>query len=164
MILDQVLMLVTGALLIASLWRRPALPPAAIVAVSLFIDWLVFIEHPSWLQLKGWAVTLAVKDALLAFIIALRREPKELPLIWAFFASCLLHQVIFVEVDNQELTMFYFRPDIMRLIATSMLASVIYILLKGGDSNGGKRFISRLFYTDNRLRGFFYFQTLKVKK
>jgi len=114
-------------------------------------------------QLLFWAIILSTKDYAFILLFGLRRQTKELPLLVSFSVSCLLHQIIIVEVYNQDLTLFYLRPDIMSVLVSAMLASVIYIQLTGGGSNGGKRSVNHRFSNDGRLFNFFHLQAFKVK-
>lgn len=161
---DLVIYTIAASLVAVSLASRAGVVAAMSVLASLAFDKAVFVLSPTWGELLFWAILLSTKDYAFILLFGIRRQTKELPLLVSFSVSCLLHQIIIVEVYNRDLTLFYLRPDIMSVLVSAMLASVIYIQLTGGGSNGGKRSVNRGFSTNGRLYNLLYIPAFKVTK
>lgn len=164
MMLDYVLWIMAGFLLAISFFYRFGAIASMAVCASLLFDRLMFSPVMTYDQLLLWAILLSTKDYAFILLFGIRRQTKELPLLVSFSVSCLLHQAIVLEVYNRDLTLFYLRPDIMSVLVSAMLASVIYIQITGGGSNGGKRSVNRRISNDYRFHNLLYLPAFKVTK
>ena len=164
MIPDLVSYGLAGILLAFAFFKRSSLVASVAVCLSLAFDRLMFNAVVGGTDLLFWAILLSTKDYAFILLFGIRRQTKELPLLVSFSVSCLLHQIIIVEVYNRDLTLFYLRPDIMSVLVSAMLASVIYIQITGGGSNGGKRSVNRRISNDYRFHNLLYLPAFKVAK
>lgn len=162
MIPDLLSYILAGVLLAYSIKNREAVLVTALVAFSLLFDRLMFQSPMDHAEVARWAGYLALKDITLATVIFYRYKIKEFPIVLGLLACCLLHQWIRVEAKNQNLTLFYLRPDIMSVVVSTWLASLSYILITGGG-NGGKRDRRRSAFLNYRLYSIFHPAAHEVK-
>ena len=149
MMLDILIYQIGFAVLLLSIWRRHAFTAAALLCFSFVINELTYIAHPTWAELEHRYMAIAVKDALIMTLLYTRLKTPEFMLGLSFAVSGLFHGVMLIEIENQILTLKHARTDFMVILTAVQLAIVIFILLTGNTSHGGKRAKYR-FYT---LRG-----------
>lgn len=155
MSLDAFLNLMAGLALAVSLITGRAMLVSFALVCSVVIDRVLFSPIMTYNELVYWAILIALKDAILASLVFLRCDSKELPIAWSFSVSCLLHQWLVVEAQNGLFVAFHYRPDIMTVLVSSILASIILIWISGGD-NGGKRVKHHYWFANYRLNHIFY--------
>lgn len=164
MIPDLISYGLAGLLLAFAFVKRAGLAASIALCLSLAIDRTMLNAVIDGIDLLTWAIILSCKDYAFIWLFGIRHEIKELPILVSFSISCLLHQIILIEVYNRDLTLFYLRPDIMSVLVSAMLASIIYIQLTGGGKNGGKRVLDYRVSNHHRLFNLLYIQAFKATK
>lgn len=163
MTLDLIIYGMASLLLVFALFRRAALLSVLVVCASLFIDRLVFESTMTISEIRSWALTLAVKDLALISVICYRGGKFEIPILLGLVVSGFVNYWVKIEAQNQNLTLFYHRPDIMSYIVAGWLASVAIMLIYGGE-DGGKRARHKLFSDSRSFRNILHYQAYKVRQ
>ena len=144
MILDDAIHVLALLGVIASLWQRQALFAASLIFFGLWYNDIILLTkpNPEWSDLVLWCALFAVKDLLFLTLLGFRRTTTEFIILLSFAVSCLFHQAILAQVltyDPDNLTLFAVRPQFMMYVTVIQLATVFFIIVKGGGSSGGKR-------------------------
>lgn len=162
--LDLLIYKIGFAALLISVVRRPAMLAAFLLCLSFIINQYVFVIKPTWDEFEQWATYISIKDAVIMLILLSRLKTPEFILGLSFTVSSLFHQIMLIQIENHILTLKHLRTDFMVIITVIQLATVIYILINGSATNGGKRVKYRIPILNAPVFNLFYTQTYKVKK
>ena len=155
MIADFVSYVLAGLMLAFAAYRRKAVFVTLVVCLSLAFDRIMLEETMTYEEAAKWAGTLAVKDFLLGTVICYRAKPVEFFVGLGLMASCFVNYWVKIEAQNEALSLFYHRPDIMSVIVASWFASIA-LMFSGGSIGGGKRYRRSIHSANSRLSRLLY--------
>ena len=150
--------------LILSAIRWQALPAAFLLCASLAYSQYIFNPNLSWSEAAEWTRLNSIKDAIIMLALLSRLKTPEFILGLSFAVSSLFHQIMLIQIENHILTLKHLRTDFMVIITVIQLATVIYILINGSATNGGKRVKYRIPRFNAPVFNILHTQTYKVKK
>ena len=150
--------------LVIACFRQSALAAAFLLCASYLANELMFIKHPSWVELSYWFKLQSYKDFLIAVILFTRLKTTEIMLALIFIASCLFHHFAKIQVDNNILELKHIRTDFMIYITSAQLATMYLIILTGSGGYGGKRVRLGVFSTYSYIGRFLHSSTFKNQR